>query len=118
MILYIAGPMTGLPQYNYPAFFAAAERLQAAGYDVLNPARIDEDNSTEPGERTWQWYMRRALRMVSGADGVALLPGWHESRGAQLGEHVGRTLGLDVLTVDEWIGAAKAREDFLQEATA
>jgi len=37
--IYIAGPMSGLPEFNYPAFFAAAEQLTAAGYDVLNPAR-------------------------------------------------------------------------------
>lgn len=110
MILYIAGPMTGLPQHNYPAFFAAAERLQASGFDVLNPARIDEDHSTETGEPTWQWYMRRALRMVSEADGIALLPGWEESTGATLEATVGRSLGLDVMTASAWTSdTVKAR---------
>jgi hypothetical protein len=35
MILYIAGPMTGLPDYNYPAFEQARASLEAAGYRVL-----------------------------------------------------------------------------------
>ena len=39
MIVYIAGPMTGLPDLNYPAFNAAEEALTAAGHAVLNPAR-------------------------------------------------------------------------------
>ncbi|EPL8005939.1 DUF4406 domain-containing protein [Klebsiella aerogenes] len=37
MIVYIAGPMTNVPQFNRPAFFAAAERLSAAGDIPLNP---------------------------------------------------------------------------------
>lgn len=30
---YIAGPMSNCPDYNYPAFHAAAARLRAAGKD-------------------------------------------------------------------------------------
>ena len=36
--VYIAGPMTGLPDFNYPAFNAAAAKLRALGLEVLNPA--------------------------------------------------------------------------------
>ena len=30
-IVYISGPMTGLPEFNYPAFFAKAAELRAEG---------------------------------------------------------------------------------------
>lgn len=36
--LYLAGPMTGLPDFNYPAFHAAAAAWRAAGWTVANPA--------------------------------------------------------------------------------
>lgn len=36
--VYIAGPMTGLPEFNYPTFFAAEEYLRSHGAKVMNPA--------------------------------------------------------------------------------
>jgi hypothetical protein len=106
MILYLAGPMTGKSFLNYPAFFRAEETLKVNGFDVLNPARIDEQYPTECMKpqrivgfyevydfckacaecnfRTWQWYMRKAVAMLLQADGVALLPEWTESRGAKV----------------------------------
>jgi hypothetical protein len=36
---YIAGPMTGLPEFNFPAFHAAAASLRARGFEVENPAQ-------------------------------------------------------------------------------
>ena len=32
--VYVAGPMTGLPDFNYPAFNAEAQRLRGLGYQV------------------------------------------------------------------------------------
>ena len=31
MLLYLAGPMTGRPEYNYPAFHAVARHLRSMG---------------------------------------------------------------------------------------
>ena len=41
MRLYIAGPMTGLPRFNYPAFHAAADVLRRMGHDAVSPAEMD-----------------------------------------------------------------------------
>ena len=106
-ILYVAGPMTGLPEFNYPAFNAAASQLRELGYEVLNPADIDvlyNPDPTQPQE--WDWYMRHALRMVLNSDALALLPGWENSRGAQLEVKVGKALGMECLPIELWVERA------------
>ena len=95
MRLYVAGPMTGLPDFNYPAFNAAAEDLRSKGYDVLNPADLESTNLTgKPQE--WRWYMRHAIGMVVQADGLAMLPGWENSTGARLEHTIAMALKLDI----------------------
>lgn len=101
MRLYIAGPMTGLPEYNYPEFNRVEEELAGKGYKVLNPARIGE-SFTMPDDPSWQWFMRHALRLTVTADGVATLPGWRASRGASLEVHVALRIELPVRPWWEW----------------
>lgn len=76
--LYIAGPMTGKPDLNYPAFHAAAAQFRALGFEVENPA-----TNPEPPCGTWTGWMRMAVRQLAICDGVVLLPGWHNSRGGR-----------------------------------
>ncbi len=103
--LYIAGPMAGLPANNYPAFHAAADELRASGFRVLNP--VDNEQHNPGGEQqAWEWWMRHALRMMLDADGIALLPGAQNSRGAALERHVAEALAMPVRHLDEWIEAA------------
>lgn len=77
MKVYLAGPMTGLPLDNYPAFRAAAKRLRAAGYKVSNPAE-----NPKPVCGTWLGYMRMGIKQLVDCEGIVLLPGWRNSRGA------------------------------------
>lgn len=76
--IYISGPMSGLPDHNYPAFFAAAEEIREQGHEPVNPAE------GAPGGWTWAQYMRRDLMLLLTADAVFVLPGWEHSRGARL----------------------------------
>lgn len=103
MILYVAGPMTGLPEFNYPAFRRAGEHLAAVGYEVLNPVDAEDHNDTGKPQ-AWDWYMRHALRMVLAADGIALLPGWEGSKGARLEVHVAQALDLPIKSLVAWLG--------------
>lgn len=105
--LYLAGPMTGYPDFNYPAFNEAAERLREAGYEVLNPVDNEAENDTG-APQAWGWYLRRALKQVVDAEGVALLPGSQNSRGARLEKHVAEGLGMPVHSVEEWLVLAHA----------
>ena len=74
--IYIAGPMSGWPDNNYPAFNAKAEELRAEGWAVENPA---ENPVPECG--TWLGYMRMALRQLALCDAIYLLAGHETSRG-------------------------------------
>ncbi len=102
MRIYIAGPMSGRPEFNYPAFFRAAEALAAVGHEPINPAR----NEGREDCKTWLDYMRAALRDIADADAVALLPGWDESRGATIERNLAVSLDLPIRTVEAWLEVA------------
>ena len=101
--VYVAGPMTGLPEFNYPAFREAATELTLRGYEVLCPVDSELENPTPGVPQSWEWYMRRALAMVVAADGVALLPGWEASRGAQIEVTIAKALGMEIREFDKWV---------------
>lgn len=111
LTVYIAGPMTSLPEFNYPAFHAAEMQLQAAGFRTLNPAR-------NPKQSSWEDYMRVGLRMLLKADAIALLPGWEKSPGANIEKQLAFDLGLGAGTVEDWltvsrkIGPARAKSPY------
>lgn len=82
MKLYITGPMTGLPEFNHPAFYAAAKTLSDRGFTAVNPA----ENGLTAGA-PWAQHMRRDIAMLVDCDGLATLPGCATSIGAQLEIH-------------------------------
>ena len=96
MKIYIAGPMTGYPDFNYPAFTHAGEVLTAKGWDVLNPVDSEKENTDAAYQsKPWSWYLRSALKMVTDAEAICLLPGWEESSGARLEAYVAFHLKQD-----------------------
>lgn len=95
-LTYLAGPMTGLPDYNYPAFHAAAAKLRAMGHTVLNPA----ENPTPPCG-TWQAYMRQAISQLVQCQSIVLLPGWADSEGAMLEFDIAMRLGLAIYRFED-----------------
>jgi hypothetical protein len=111
-LLYVAGPMTGLPELNFPAFDEATAQLREAGYEVINPAEFDRlfgivptpNGSTTEAE--FHAAMRRDIPLVMKADGVALLHGWRTSRGANVEHDVARAIGNKAMMVEAWLHAA------------
>jgi hypothetical protein len=103
--VYIAGPMTGLPEFNYPAFRAAAAELRALGYDTEDPSDNEAKVKADP---TWADYMRLGLTQMLTCEGIALLPGWESSRGASLEVHVARALGMEVADLGDWLAGDRS----------
>lgn len=87
--IYLAGPMTGCPDLNFPLFHAEAARLRALGFDVVNPAEINADPAAK-----WTDCMRADIAQMVTCDAVATLPGWQRSRGASI--EVGLAHGLEM----------------------
>lgn len=110
MIIYLAGPMRGIPNFNFPAFDYAAEKLRAGGHFVFSPAEHDrkkngaeiENNPTGDEalatEKTG-FSLNEALAadthfICTRAHAIALLPGWEKSSGAQAELALAKALGL------------------------
>jgi len=114
--LYIAGPMTGIPSFNFPAFDEMAERLRAMGHEVVSPAELDDDadramaTASVDGAigsvtKTWGDFLARDVKLLAddGIDGIVVLPGWEKSRGARLETFVANALcGLPILSYSPW----------------
>lgn len=90
--VYLSGPMTGIPDFNFPAFNAEASRLRALGYDVVNPVDINPDTTTPYNE-----CLRNDLKALLTCDTIAMLPGYGASRGACLELSVARRIGMEVM---------------------
>ena len=89
MKLYLAGPMTGIKDLNFPAFHAETARLRGLGHMVINPAEINSDPTAE-----WVDCMRADIAQLVTCDSVALLDGWTSSKGARLEHHIALELGM------------------------
>jgi hypothetical protein len=93
--IYIAGPMTGLENHNFPAFEEAATRLRSHGYHVLSPAEIADGDIL-----CYEDCLREAIKMVIKAKTVVLLPGWEKSRGATVEVKISTGLELPLYLYD------------------
>ena len=60
--IYISGPMTGLPEFNFPAFHAAAAKLRERGHAAVNPAEINAETGGD-----WHYYMKADIRLCATA---------------------------------------------------
>ncbi|EDS8439273.1 DUF4406 domain-containing protein [Salmonella enterica subsp. enterica serovar Hvittingfoss] len=90
-VIYIAGPMTGKPNFNRKKFIETATHLWAEGHTVLNPAML-------PDGLAYEHYMDIGFAMLRGADEIYLLDGWQHSAGATAEHALAKKLGLKIST--------------------
>ena len=119
MKCYIAGPMRGLPEYNYPAFMDADDQLTAAGWETYNPAKMDIENDVEDHAaqsvdehkihdtaRNARRFAHRDVKVLidilraENGDAVIVLPGWKGSIGALAEVAVAKWVMLPILTLE------------------
>lgn len=101
--LYIAGPMTGYPDNNYPAFHEAKQRLEDVGYFVVSPADFGAPDGTRVH---YVDLLREDLKEMLRCRGVAILPDWWNSTGARNEVNVAGLLKMPVRPVTEWLERA------------
>ena len=89
MLIYISGPITGHLDTYKATFAAAADTIRKGGHEPVNPATIQLDDGA-----SWADYMDTALNMLWGSDGIYMLPGWQDSRGARVEARVAELRGM------------------------
>jgi len=112
---YLAGPMTGIPQFNYPAFDSAAKMLRVMGYEIRSPAEMDcdavrkaamssADGSLGSGlvddageKHTWGDFLSRDVKLIADeCGGIIMLDGWEKSKGARMEVYVAMQCGYPI----------------------
>jgi hypothetical protein len=108
MRVYILGPMSGRPYYNFPAFDAARDKLLSMGHQPLSPADIDRkagfDAMKCPPDTDWhtlpdhldvlEIIQRDVFAILFDAEGFVALPEWEKSTGARAERSLCEWIGL------------------------
>jgi hypothetical protein len=85
MKYYLAGKMTGKPNFGYEDFAEAADNLRKAGFDIASPHEIDYDEVEHPrGSLPYKVYIQNSLNLLFTCNAIILLPDWINSRGARI----------------------------------
>ena len=108
MKIYLAGPMRGKEDHNFPAFHFAAAKLREQGFTVFSPAEKGEETGfiKNPGLQHDLSFRRLVFRLdlswiCEHADCVALLPGWDHSKGAIVERAAAEAVGLTVMELGQ-----------------
>ena len=111
MRYYLAGPMRGIKDFNFPSFMSATMTLTSAGHSVFNPAQRDMEKygigicNSPTGDFKDIAHLGFSLREALSADtkyiceeaeAIVLLPGWEKSKGACAEKALAEALGLEI----------------------
>jgi hypothetical protein len=104
--VYLSGPVSGRPEKEYSEHFyrAGGEIRRRAAADrpgmiaAFNPVPYRKAK-TEPGA-PWHECMRYCVSRLAQCDGIALLQGWENSRGARLELDLADKLKIPVVYIE------------------
>ncbi len=122
MRIYLAGPMRGYKDFNFPLFFSTTASLRGQGHTVFNPAerdtnahgaeklKSDKGSESEVAKNLGYTSLQLARECFAAdtkficeeADAIYLLPGWEKSKGAIAERALGIAIGLTIteITID------------------
>lgn len=99
--IFISGKMTGVKDFNFPAFFETESKLLHEGYSVVNPARISVELAHKQNKTLEQLdyieILKKDMQQLLECDCIYMLPGWQGSRGANLELYVATQLKIKVI---------------------
>ena len=105
--IYIAGPMTGKPGFNYQKFNEWARALRALGWGVKNPVEIGERFGTadeiNADKKLLETVMAAEIEELKKCDAIFLLDEWETSTGAKKELAVALSQGLEVIVAPKLI---------------
>ncbi len=106
MQFYLAGRMTGLPDYNFQAFNDACSFLRnVMKLDIKSPHEIDHGETPETrGSLPYTAYIKAGLKLLLECDAIILMSGWELSQGCLTELVVARAAGLQVFFLDSDTG--------------
>ncbi len=84
--------MSGIPEFNAPAFTAFAVKYRERGWKVISPPELD----MEAGDFAYESCIKRDMRLLvdAGIQALYMLPGWQKSKGANLEKLLAELTGI------------------------
>lgn len=99
--IYLSGPMSGLPDRNFPIFNSVAARLRSLGFEVVNPTDFNPDGEL------WRSCLRRSISDLMTCDTIALLEGWSGSDGSFLELSIANRLGITAVNAQDLLTSSR-----------
>lgn len=106
--------MSGLPDFNYPAFEEAAREMRGFGWEVISPNENHGGRTDLPREE----YFRTDIPQLVTCDAILMLNGWQKSEGAKLELDVARACGIRALRFPQEPRLALCGDDLLEDGEA
>ena len=96
--LYLSGAVTGMADNNRGEFERTAAMLSRK-----TGCRVEIPHDTVPADCSWSDAMRLSVRAMMSCDGVAMLPGFRNSRGAMIESELANSIEMPCMTVSGWL---------------
>jgi hypothetical protein len=113
MRIYLAGPMTGIDEYNFPLFNKTARELRLYNHEVFNPAELNRANETPLKETKFYLIRDLTVLMLFDFDVIVLLPDSDNSPGVKIEKFLAENLvNIPVIPVRNFYEEHKIKTSF------